>query len=190
MEGVVTGGHRRIDRILSEDYVAGLAALPLEEVRALRDEADQEETDLSFVRRLLQGRLDIIGAELARRERQEPPSPDFIGELTRTLADGERGPARGLGRHQPAEPSRAGETRRRVEALVADIDLSNVTERTVEELTRAQQVLRGEEEKVSARRRAVQGVLDIAGAEIARRYRDGEAQVSNLLARGPDDAAD
>ncbi|MHB8342167.1 MAG: RsiG family protein [Mycobacteriales bacterium] len=190
MEGVVTGGNRRIDRVLGEDYVVGLSAMPLDEVRALRDEADQEETDLSFVRRLLQGRLDILQAELARRERGEPPSPDFIGDLTRILADGERGPARGMGRHQAAEPSRAGESRRYVESLVADIDLSNVTERSVEELTRAEQVLRAEEEKVSSRRRAVQGVLDTAGAEIGRRYRDGEAQVSTLLVQGPDTAGD
>src|ERR1700712_3065259 len=66
VEGVVAGGNRRIDKVLAEDYLAGLAELPLAEVRALRDEAGQEETDLSYLRRLLQGRIDIVGAAMAR----------------------------------------------------------------------------------------------------------------------------
>jgi hypothetical protein len=41
------GGRRRIDRVLSPEYVQDLAALELGEVRARRDDAAQEETDLS-----------------------------------------------------------------------------------------------------------------------------------------------
>ena len=60
-------GNRRIDRVLAENYLDGIATLPMDEVRSLRKEAEQEETDLSYLRRLLQGRLDILRAELARR---------------------------------------------------------------------------------------------------------------------------
>ncbi|NUR04488.1 MAG: aerial mycelium formation protein, partial [Streptomyces sp.] len=44
-----------------------LAVLSLPELRTLRRDTQREEADLSYVRRLLQGRIDILRAELARR---------------------------------------------------------------------------------------------------------------------------
>ena len=60
-------GNRRIDRVLAADYLEGLQGLPLAEVRQLRADAEQEEVDLSYLRRMIQGRLDILRAELNRR---------------------------------------------------------------------------------------------------------------------------
>ena len=60
------GGRRRIDRVLDPAYMQGVAYRTLEEVRALRDETAQEETDLSYLRRLLHGRIDIVHAERAQ----------------------------------------------------------------------------------------------------------------------------
>ncbi|MYS41658.1 ABC transporter permease, partial [Streptomyces sp. SID5998] len=48
----------------------GLTASSLPELRALRRRAQRDEADLSYVRRLLQGRIDILRAELARRGAQ------------------------------------------------------------------------------------------------------------------------
>jgi hypothetical protein len=42
-------------------------------------------------------------------------------------------------------------------------------------------VLSDEEQALSAKRRQVQAVMDTCQAEITRRYRDGEADVSTLL---------
>ena len=61
------GGRRRIDRVLAPDYTEGVEQRPLVEVRELRDEAAQEETDLSYLRRLLHARIDIVRAEQERR---------------------------------------------------------------------------------------------------------------------------
>src|SRR3954453_18838886 len=72
VEGVLTGGKRRIDKVLASNYLEGLERLPLDEVRSLRDDAGQEETDLSYLRRLLQGRIDIATPELARRSAGAP----------------------------------------------------------------------------------------------------------------------
>src|SRR5205823_1705359 len=117
-------GNRRIDRVLAENYLDGIATLPMDEVRSLRKEAEQEETDLSYLRRLLQGRLDILRAELARRS--GATSGTLVDALPKILADeGTTTSPRGLGRHMAAEPSRADSHRRHVEALVADVDLSN-----------------------------------------------------------------
>ncbi|WP_459171102.1 RsiG family protein, partial [Streptomyces scabiei] len=42
-----------------------LSRLRLPELRALRRDAQRDEADLSYLRRLLQGRIDILCAELA-----------------------------------------------------------------------------------------------------------------------------
>ncbi len=173
-------GHRRIDRVLSEGYLDGLAGLPLSEVRELRDQAEQEEADLSYLRRMLQGRVDIINAELARRRGDTGDGSSIIDQLPRILAD-ERSPARGLGRHTVIEPSRVDEHRRLVERLVGDSDLSALAGRTAEQLEETLERFGDQERQISEQRHAVQIVMDAAAHEITRRYRDGEADVSALL---------
>ena len=176
-------GNRRIDRVLAEDFLDGIRDLPITEVRALRADAEQEEVDLSYLRRMIQGRLDILRAELNRRD--SASTATLVEGLAGILADEPRAPARGLGRHSTVEPSRADSHRRYVEALVADVDLSDTGARTTEELAHAMRTLSEEEQGVSAKRRAVQAVMDACSAEIARRYRDGEADVDTLLAQQP-----
>jgi hypothetical protein len=180
------GRHRRIDRVLAEDYLEGLASLPLDQVRTLRRDAEQEETDLSYLRRVLQGRLDILRAELARRS--GGAGADLVDSLPQILADDHAAtPApRGLGRHATMEPSRADSHRRHVEQLIADVDLSNPAAHDDASLQRVLGVLEGEEQQVSDKRRQVQTVMDACTAEITRRYREGEADVSDLL---PTDAS-
>ncbi|HEX7353904.1 MAG TPA: aerial mycelium formation protein [Mycobacteriales bacterium] len=182
MDGVVTGGNRRIDRVLDEAFLAGLGERPLTEVRRLRDEADQEETDLSYLRRLLQARLDLVTAEIARRADGAAAPTDVVAFVTAILAEGDRAPARGSGRHALSEPTRAGESRRSAEQLVSDALLTDLVNVSDAVLGDAHEVLGRAESLVSQQRSAVQGVLDTVNAEIARRYRDGEASVDTLLA--------
>ena len=178
-------GNRRIDRVLAEDYLSGVSGLPMDEVRTLRKEAEQEETDLSYLRRLLQGRLDILRAELRRRSGET--EGELVDDLAHILADeGTSSSPRGLGRHVTAEPSRADSHRRHVEALVADVDLSNLSAHDEVSLRRAIDALEREEQEASDKRRSVQTVMDACTAEITRRYRDGDADVSDLL---PTDAS-
>lgn len=173
------GKHRRIDRVLAEDYLEGLESQPLDQVREMRRDAEQEEVDLSYLRRVLQGRLDILRAEFARRSGD---GGDIVGSLAQILADAPSpsGP-RGLGRHMTAEPSDADAQIGYVESLVPEIDVSNPAEADDETLRRAVEALEREEREVSARRRSVQQVMDACTAELGRRYRDGDADVSDLL---------
>lgn len=178
-------GNRRIDRVLAEDYLSGISSIDMDELRSLRKEAEQEETDLSYLRRLLQGRLDILRAEMARRSGGD--GGDLVNSLPQILSDeGASGSPHGLGRHIAAEPSRADSHRRHVEALVADVDLSNLEAHDEASLQRAVDALEREEQEVSDKRRAVQTVMDACTAEVTRRYRDGDADVSDLL---PTDAS-
>ncbi len=172
-----------VDRVLAEDYLSGLRTASLEEVRGRRGEAEQEEVDLSYLRRMIQGRLDILRAELNRRD--GTGDQDLVRGLAAILADEPRAPARGLGRHTTMEPSRADSHRRYVEALVADVDLSDTSARSTDELAHAMRTLSEEEQGLSDKRRQVQQVMDACSAEITRRYRDGEADVSALLSEGP-----
>jgi len=178
-------GNRRIDRVLAEGFLDGLRDLPLAEVRELRTEAEQEEVDLSYLRRMIQGRLDILRAELNRRDSSS--SETLVEGLAAILADEPRAPARGLGRHTTVEPSRADSHRRYVEALVANVDLSDTGARSTDEIAHAMRTLSEEEQVISGKRRSVQKVMDACSAEITRRYRDGEADVDALLSESPAD---
>lgn len=171
--------NRRLDRVLDDEYLAGLRRRSLAEVRALRAEIEQEEADLSYLRRLIHGRLDILRAEVQRRE--VAGSATLLDGLVAILAEEHRPPARGLGRHTTVEPSHADSHRRYIDSLVSDVELSDVVTRTVDELAQALSVLSQEEASISATRKHVHSVMDACSAEITRRYRDGEADVDALL---------
>jgi hypothetical protein len=175
------GGRRRIDRVLAPGFLDGIADRPLAEVRALRDDAAQEETDLSFLRRLLHARIDIVRAE--QRRRAEGGQTEVVADLAAILADNAIAPASGLGRLQTLEPSRADSHRRYVEALVADVDLSDVGSLSDDKLADALSAYSSVESSISQRRRQVQAVVDALNAEIAARYRAGTASADDLLAR-------
>ena len=177
-------GKRRIDRVLAEGFLDSMAAAPLEEIRALRADAEQEEADVSYVRRLLQGRIDILHAEVARRSGGSDTS--ILDSLPQILSDeGDRREPHGLGHYSNVEPSRVDQHRRRVEALVANVDISNVSAASDEDLQRALVTLQEEERVQSETRRQVQEVADACASEITRRYREGEAVIEDLLPSEP-----
>jgi hypothetical protein len=177
LTGYLAGGRRRIDRVLAPGFLDGIDVLDLDEVRIRRAEADQEEVDLSYARRLLQGRLDILRAEKQRRAGDGPLLPALgtrddqaiVEALKRILADGPR-TDRGMGRHMAAEPSRVGEHRREAEAAVADVGGSDLNAMDDPALDAAIDRLGDIETRVSKARREVQKVVDELTAEVARRY--------------------
>jgi hypothetical protein len=178
MTEFVAGGRRRIDRVLAPGYLDGIEVLDLDEVRARRAEADQEEVDLSYARRLMQGRIDILKAEQLRRRSGGPPAPALgtrddqaiVEALKRILGD-ERRTDNGLGRHLTSSPSRVGEHRREAEAAVADVGGSDLEALDDLKLDDAIRGLSQIESRVSRSRRSVQQVVDALTAEVARRYK-------------------
>ncbi|MFF8603790.1 ABC transporter substrate-binding protein [Streptomyces sp. NPDC015232] len=158
-----------------------LGGLRLPELRALRRDAQGDEADLSYVRRMLQGRIDILRAELARRTDPETPVVDRLSEI---LADtpSRPGAAARSARHVTLSTPRSEEYRRLASEMLSEVELSDLTARTDEELHLAMGRLAGYEQQVSRRRQQLQRTADDCSAEIARRYREGEAQVDDLLA--------
>ncbi|GAA2676696.1 hypothetical protein GCM10010400_44360 [Streptomyces aculeolatus] len=156
---------------------APLDALGLPELRLLRRSAQQEEADLSYVRRLLHGRIDILSAELGRRASPHSPVLDRLPEI---LTDGPS-PRQASARHVTLGPPLREEYRELAEEMLAEVALSDLSARTDEELHQGLARLAGYEARISGRRQRLQRTADECSAEIARRYREGEAQVDDLL---------
>ena len=166
-----------------EAYLQGLEQRSTDDVAAMRAECQSLETQVSFVRRLAQGRLDIVDAELDRRHKGRPPSD--LAEMVAALPDtlGRHLTAPGSGRRpttiEPIEPDPL-----LVEPLdrILDVDaLGSLPSRSDSELGQIRVALAEVEADLSARRRQVFERLDALSAEITRRYRTGEASVESLL---------
>ncbi|MFP8885677.1 RsiG family protein [Streptomyces mangrovi] len=157
-----------------------LTGLRLPQLRELRRQAQQEEADLSYVRRLIQGRVDILRAELTRRSAADVPLIDRLAEILADAPPPGRGPARSA-RHVTLRTPRSEEYRRLAEEVLAEVELSDLGARTDAELHAAMARLDGHEHRISRRRRALQRTANGCSAEIARRYREGEAHVDDLL---------
>lgn len=174
------GERRRIDRVLAAEFSAQLKEISTEELRARRLEADAEENDLSFQRRVLHTRIDMLDAEIARRHARSD-SPDVVAEVVRLLSEPPSGSHRSP-RLTSAMPGRLGEHRRAVERLVNDPAVSYVAVLSDESLQQVKSALLENEREVSQLRRRVQSVVDLMSAELTVRHRNGEAGVNNLLA--------
>jgi hypothetical protein len=172
MSGPMPGGRRRIDRVLGTDFLQGLSEADLDDLRERRDDAEQEEVDLSYVRRLIQGRIDIAEAE--RRRRSSGGDGSIIDQLVDILTD-ENATTTGSGRYLDVEPSRVDEHRRVVERVVADARISDVSALSDDQLAGVLSVLREHEEHVSGLRRKVQTVVDTLSEAIGRRMADEAA---------------
>ena len=173
-------GGAAVDELLEPGFLDAATQSSMSEVRRLRRQAEQEEVNLSYTRRLLQGRLDIVRRELQRRAEHDGRS--LVDLLPEILSEKGRGPAHGLGRHQTVQPHAPEEYESWVNGLTAGIDMSAISDLTDAKLEKAARALAEAESGLSERRRGVQAVMDGLAAELGRRYRDGEADVAALLA--------
>jgi hypothetical protein len=153
--------------------------LPLDELRALRARLQHDDDAVSYVRRLAQARLDLIEAELRRRDRSQDHSV-ITGELPVILGSHLTG--------GPARPPRpAVDASDHPFALELDrlwserggTDLATLTE---DEVVVLRTELRLFEQQRSAERKELFGRIDALSAELVRRYREGEADIEGLLA--------
>jgi hypothetical protein len=165
-------GSRRIDRIRLATYIEALDALSLDDLRERRDECLAEREYLSLLRRLVQGRAEILRAELDARGSDEDLGP-IVDRLAQILAGDEphaasRGEAVKVG--VPEEELLL--ARRRIERLVADAGISDPAALDDAALAAAVDLLATEEREVSTARGDVIRSLDILQDELKRRYRE------------------
>jgi molybdopterin converting factor small subunit len=173
-----------VDEAFDPGYLADLEGLSLTDLRAKRQACTELETDLSYLRRLAQARLDLIVAESERRHLGlSEPAPDaLVEQLPQILADHTH--AEGLGRlptvFAPAEGTQLSLTAR-VEELIPSDKLGSLGTLSSAELTDLMTSLSNLERDVSAERRALHDIQDRLQEELVRRYRSGEANVDTLL---------
>jgi hypothetical protein len=171
------------DALLEPEGLTNLEERPIEEIRAQRAACIEVETGLSYLRRLIQGSLDIIERELVRRA--GGGDPQSVGDLVDQLPDilGEIPRPPGVGRlTQILEPTEFDdELIHAYEDLVGDGRLARAADLGGVELVALMDQLREIEVRVSARRHAFHGRIDALQAELTRRYRTGEATVDALL---------
>lgn len=175
----MNGEHRRrIDQILDEGFLEELESIDLDALRDLRRMTDEVETELSYYRRLLHGRMDLLSFELRRRTGEETRS--LIEALPEILGSGER--TGSIGR-VPAifSPELPEERHRPVDLVLGDDFLTRMPDLGEEDLTEMQDLLAETEVRISDQRRAVQKVFDTIQGEITRRYKDGVADSVDLL---------
>ena len=170
-------GKRRIDRILRPEYLQGLGELSLDQIRTRRDECLAEREYLSLLRRQVQGRAEILKAEIERRgggANQEP----LIERLASILApEATSAPSRGEALRVALPEEDMLLARRRAERLVADTGISDPSSLNDEQLAGAVETLVGEEQDVSEKRSGVIAVHDKLQDELKRRYKQDISQV-------------
>ncbi len=177
----MTQQRRRIDQVMDPSFTEALDTLSLEELRHRRAILDDLDTELSYYRRILHGRLDLLDFELRRRAGTETRS--LIEALPEILTDSPSGKTSNpLDLERPLElPELAGEGRRAVDAALADDFLAHLPSLADDDLAEIRESLSSTEAEVSRQRRAVYDAYDLITAELTKRYRDGTASPDELL---------
>ncbi|HUG09219.1 MAG TPA: aerial mycelium formation protein [Acidimicrobiia bacterium] len=175
----MTDKRRRIDIVLEPQYLEGLSELDLAEVRRRRDTATDVEAQISYYRRLLHGRMDLLDFEQRRRRGEEERS--ILEALPDILAKGMvlgTEPALKHIETMPPLPSVTG--RRLIDKIMDDGVLASLPELADDEIFEAIERLREVETQLSGQRRELHQVIDTLQDEMVSRYRSqqDEAQVS------------
>lgn len=173
----------RLARVLDPAFVADLASLPMAELRSRRTDGDELEAGVSMLRRMAQGRLDIVAAEQRRRrDGGEHVGGDdhLVADLTEILSD--RGRTPGLGRlPRVMTPSADDVDTSELDHIAPPSVMGGIGDAADDDLAALVERLSAYEAEVSVRRQALFGVVDALQAEITRRYKTGEATVETLL---------
>jgi hypothetical protein len=170
---------RRFDRVTAPDYLDGLEDRSAPDIRAMRDECREEEAQLSYIRRVLQGQLDIALVEASRRGR-DGDAGSLVEDLASILSDGpspDRREPRSVSLYEPDDPGRRLGDAERFAGRIG-----NVLDMADEDLTALVEDLRETERRVSDQRGVVLERLDGLQDELVRRYRDGAASIDDLVA--------
>ena len=168
---------RRIDIVLEPEYLQDLQDLELGELRRRRDMAEDVESQISYYRRLLHGRMDLLNFELRRRAGEEERS--LLEALPEILASGMILGNEPSLRHietMPPIPSKTG--RRLIDRIMDDGILTQLPDLTDEEIREAIDRLRDVETTLSNQRRQLHTVIDALQDEIVHRYRSGQDEAT------------
>jgi hypothetical protein len=174
--------NRNLDRVLAPSYLDGIERWTIAELRSARTEVQLLEDAISMLRRLVQGRLDIIGAELHWRTAGRGERT-IMDSLKASLTD-HGSPQSANGRFTaplaPAE-SQANWALHRADSAMLGHDIAGVPDLDDETLHTLADGLHALERLVSGERRSLHDRLDTIQTRIVALYKSGEATVEGLL---------
>jgi hypothetical protein len=177
-----------IEQLTDPNFVANLPEIPLEELRSRRARCQDAEEALSLQRRLAQGRLDIVQAELLRRTGGSSESD--VAELVQSLPDiltehGDRhlGPGRltSIETDTKALSEAFEEFSAQLDQIVDAIRISKLGDESEANLREMADKLDAAEREVSRQRHQLHSHIDKLQEEVVRRYKSGDASVDSLL---------
>ncbi len=147
-------------------------------MRALRAELQNEEDAISFVRRVAQGRLDIVRDERARRG-----SGGHASAAPNELANvfGQR---QGGGSARPPRDTEVRADHPRVSELTSicdDLHFADFADLSESELAELESALAAFEAAQSTDRKSLFARIDALSRELVNRYKSGGATVDSLL---------
>ncbi len=156
-----------------------LSALSLFEIRALRNELQNHEDAVSFVRRLAQGRLDLARDEQRRRADHTPVSTsvekDIVGIFGKEHGGGSVRPPR------ETNISADHELVRELERLSEETGFGSLRRLDDESLVHAIETLETFENMRSSERKQLFEEIDAVTIELVRRYKDAGDNIDNLF---------
>ncbi|MEO6122749.1 MAG: hypothetical protein ABIR32_03505 [Ilumatobacteraceae bacterium] len=152
--------------------------LSLVDLRAQRAHLQAADDAVSYVRRLVQARLDMVLEEKRRRLSGSHLNiaEDLPAVLGRHLTGGPARPPR------PTEDSSEHPLAQQLDELCSQLGADHIADLGDDELQRVETGLSEYEQARSHERQELFTKLDALSAELVRRYRDGEASVDGLLA--------
>jgi molybdopterin converting factor small subunit len=158
---------------------ANLSELTLDDLRTKRATLQTEEDAVSFVRRLVQGRLDIARDEVRRRSTGLAPDADVTGGITRVFAA-----ERGTGSNRPPRDTDVVVDHPlliELERLCDSVGFGGLRDLNDDELNNVTTRLAEFEQRVSARRKDLFAEIDVLSGELVRRYRNSTSDIDSLL---------
>jgi hypothetical protein len=171
---------RRTDIIADPSFAAAPGELDTTTLRSRRLLCLQADRELSYQRRLLHGRLDLIDFEQRRRRGEAAGDPlDSLGEILDEGPGGERGRVGDTLSTDPVVFAAPG--RRDVDVVLTDHTLSRLDEMTDDDLDGARARIEEVERAISAQRRTVHRVEAVLAAELAARYQAGTISTDELI---------
>lgn len=168
-----------LDQLITIREPEDLGSCSLGELRSVRDHYQEVENGLSYARRIVQGRLDILTVELERRG--EGGGGDLMERLPEALAQHTRGPGLPRPVRDLDPPAWADDILGELDRIFSPAQLGELADVEEAQVIGAAAEVGELEREISSARSELHRRIDRVQDELVGRYRDG-ATVDDLLA--------
>lgn len=169
-----------LQRVLEPTYLSGLVDVSTDRVREMRRECTDLENGLSYVRRVAQGRLDVLAKETESRANGGGGNlRDLVERLPEMLSAGVGGAGSGRVEQELDPPDHVVDPLTdKLDSAVGPNVVTSIADLEDDALSAAMIALANFEEELSTSRRSLHSAIDSINEELARRIAGGESPVS------------